>query len=1555
MQCNLDVHTAKEGPILRSNTGVTLVLSLHLRTTMLHLNSGQPRECCKRNFHRHFPKGSDLNNNTGLQQRHLNCALSAGTSSAAAQGDLECLGSTAQTFPLQDQCSSVPEREQQRSFPLLCTLLKGNPPDFKSFITTPSSSSKETNANIRPNTSTNFSDEHCRSQQVKSSLAALNCGLTRTQNLDHSGRTHSTPHEQVFPPSLSPQLSTDKVSTLGEIEPPTDDQIQDFIAKKLVYFRTILTQKNNYGHAHSNKGWNFCTNDRDLTLPSDCIIPKANSVAHLHSTSTSDKEDVIQQCTAAVGQALQKDSSNADLSLKSKHSTEYPQIMMKVAAACTKTEDESPVVLTALSRVTLDELTEKHPSLTLNCSSSQEKNKPLWLNINKNLDDTDQVVGVSWELKDMTEKQKGDAVEAGGLDNVQGVTDVSEDLQTKSSSVVSENKAFQFASLLENQDANTKIRDQQLCSVTCEDVIAHATLNSSFDRIQIHNLVSNQSEGLCNKTSREGVREDAGFVFSHTNLNKVKEQTSLSEGEVKDALTVNILKAPVYEDISDDEDMSQLPRKLLDSTHEELSLPARFKDPEYEDISEDEMPQMSVERPSLTQVPEQNHMQSPFENKGYGYVQGQAQMKTEIVSDEELTSKKQVSPKAQTLDIAQHCSCPCSVETDDEFEGLLCPKCDNKRHLGWQTNHCVSCSPSSVLKDEDETDDQMDDYWIVIPISVSDLKFEPEDEDQDGPVLLDDGETGDKERKDETSPTHCELHWPAPKPVAASASEIDVFDTIESFLHANARKSKMDSGREPHTPQNTRASYSEPEDSCETEDSCDYSSGSEHNYLTVSRQLLKKRSAPLPPETNDSMSEKEGEDNEITNVQKSQTRSLDKLGCMQKLRQLIEAKAASNQVQPKTEGQKIAKNDYIIILDSDTEDEGDQNYKKKTNRKRLFSSCSEDSGDAPCSQQKRHSPEAADSEYETAKAKLQETRLSSADSSLPQHQSKLHHTEFKEGMQDAGSDLSHGTEKSGQLIETKAGSMHVRKKTNKREISKNESVIILDSDTEDEGDQNYKKKTNRKRLFSSCSEDSGDAPCSQQKRHSPEAAKAKLQETRLSSADSSLPQHQSKLHHTEFKEGMQDAGSDLSHGTEKSGQLIETKAGSTHVRKKTNRQTTSKRIVVHDSDKVFKENFSKKKAKTKNIHSRSEDSGDSLFATQNKPTETMDHLCGTANEKPEKNTLSSKGLPEKQPQSADSTSNPDPVIPRLVVQKSSQPKDYLTLLKDSRVHRQEQDETWAPTTSAATRKQTDSPEMHRRHLHRNKKGRFVSKPKLANDKHHATKNKVQANVTKPRLVSRPSQEGPSTSTSSLSSTSGKLSEARQSLASSRGLSQSGEPFASSSLPKSKQSTSIPRLHLSSSELQRSHSYSSPSTLDHPYTPTIGPSYSATMQSSARKQVTNDWQQSFFPIRRDRKTSLEEDLRTTNHNSWREGRPGPSHYDRATRQRHNSHESATRLMKKTKSDAIQWTKAISRDAPREQRCSVGDGYKWSEKPTVAKPTKGSGREGKKCSSPPSLHL
>lgn len=1132
-------------------------------------------------------------------------------------------------------------------------------------------------------------------------------------------------------------------------------------------------------------------------------------------------------------------------------STEYPQILMKVAATCTKNEDGSPVVLTAVPEMTLDELTEKHPSLTLNCSSSQEY-KPPRLNINKNLDDKGQVPGVSGALKHMTEKEKADTglkpVATVGLDNVHGVT------QTKPSSVVSEHK--QLTLHIENQDANTKklknIEDQQHRGVICNEVIPHSKLNSSIDKILIHNevsIVTNQSERLCNQTSQEGVREDEGSVRSQTDLstalseNKVIEQAPLSESKGEEALSVNVVKDPQYEDISDDEDMSQLAKKHPDTEHEELTFPAGFEDPQYEDISEDEKPQtenMSVERPSLTQVPECNNKQSPFENKGDGHVQGQAQMKTEIISDEALIPEKPVSPKMESLD-----------ETDDGFEGLLWSKCESKTDLRCQTNHSVSCSPFSVLKDEDETDDQMDDDWIVIPINMSDLKFEPEDEDQDGPekVVLDDVETGDEERAYDTSPTHRELHWPAPKPVQASSSvQMEVFDTIESFLQAKAiqfNTSKVASGRstpehemdsegESYTPQNRQESYSEPEDSCETEDSCDYSSGSEHNYLTVSRQLLKKSSAPLSP--------------------------------MQKPRQLSEPKQLS----------KISKEDEIIILDSDTEDENDQNCKKKSKRKRLCSSIAEDSGDVLCSQQKKHSPETVDSQCGAVKEKFKKNRLPSADSPAPQHQSKLNHTQFKEAI--PCSDLSHSTGKSEPLIEIKAGSENVQHKVNRQNISKKEHVIIIDS--EDDNDQNY-KTANRGRLFSSGSAYSGDAPCH---RHSSETvgnengtANGRIQGTT---------------------------------------QLIEPKGGSEHVQHKTNRQTTLKRKVSHDSDKVVKKaNFSKK-VNTKNLlSSGSEDNGDTLFSAQNRhSTETVDRLCRTADEKPDKNRLSCDDSPEKQPQcvdeEADSTLAPNPLIPRLFVLQSSQNNDHLKLLKESRgVHRQSKDETGAPKTPTATRKKTDSYEKNTRHMYRDKEGKSVSKPNPANDRPHA----VQGNVTKPRLVSQqlslPNQESPSTSISSLSSTRGQLSEARQSSFSSRGLSQSGGTSASSSLPKSEQSTFVPRQRVSSFKLQRPHSYSSTSTK--------GQSSSVTMQSV--KKVFKDWQETYIPTHRDRKTSLgmEEDFRTTNHNLRREARPGPSHYDRAPRQRHISHKSAAPLMKKTKSDAKQWTKAINRDTPWEQ--------------------------------------
>ncbi|XP_041820360.1 microtubule-associated protein futsch-like isoform X1 [Chelmon rostratus] len=1436
--------------------------------------------------------------------------------------------------------NAASENKKQRSRSLLVALLEGNYQEFESCFTNPSSSSEETS------TCTNLSGEiHCKSQQVRSPPAVRNGGKTRTQNLHHLGGTHANPQQQqVSSSSLSRQPSTDKVLPVGEMVPPTDDQIQNHIAKKVAHFRASLTQQNrNDGHTFTGEGWDFSANIRDSTPQSDSI--QSNSVAHFPTTSASDRVvkrqslscAVVKRCTATLGQALKEDSSrgsraNAELTPSSKEtsdcatftskkpstgtlasdirnskhapktesfdkralvdfelsvkehldvtmsanedvrhvysgdcenktfvcsngemfyskwrdknltksgvttlcysltalkeliaslenvetiaemdnfpkvivqqywngdidnihlfeSAEYPQIMGKVAATCTKNEDESPVVLTAVSGMTLDELTEKYSRSSLNCSSSQEEYNSLWLHMNKNLDHTDQMPGVSLALKHTTERGKGDTslkpVEAGGLNNVEGVTDVSEIHQSKSSSVVPRKKTFEHTSLTESQDGNTKqvknIEAQQ-CSVTRKEVAAHSK--------QVRNVVStptNQSERLCNHTIVECVKDDVGSVHLQTDVSvaistKDKEEAALCKSKGGEALSVNIVKNPQYEDISDDEDRPQLSAKLPDTEHKELHFSSYFEEFQYEDISEDENPQIeienvAVERPSLTQVPETNDKQLSFRPlESRGHVQGQ-------------------------------------------------------RHVRWQTNHSNSCSP---LKDE--TDDQVDDDWLVIPLSMSDLKFEPEDEEQDRPenVVPDDGETEDKQ-------TQCHTY----QVPASPSSQMEVFDTIESFLQAknvqlknrfevasgwSTTEHELDSKGEPHTPQNRRESYSDTEDSCETEDSCDYSSGSERNYLTVPRQLLK-RPATLPPETDESVSKED--ENEVANVQKGQTRSLKKSG-LQKLRQLIQDNAASKHVQHKTNGQNMSKKDEIIILDSDTEDESEQNSKEKAKRKRSFSSGSDGSGEAKCYQKKRRSPETVDSARGTVKEQFEKDRLTPADAPVPQQQLTLHDTRFKEVMQDVLSEWSHSSEKSGQLIETKGDSEHVQH--SRQKMSTTESVIIIDSDTEDDVDQSY-KKANQKRQFSSASADG--VSCGHQKINSPESVD------------------------NEFESAEQTA----------------------------NRKTKSPR-------------------------------------------------------------LSSEDLPKKPPQSVgketDSSLNSNPVIPRLIVVKSSRPTEYIKLVKEPRVHVQVNDETQAPKTPTGTTKNTVC-EKNTQHLHRNGKRMFMSKPKPANGRHRSTKNMIQTSAVEPGLISRqhllPCQEGPSTSIGSLSSTSGQTSEARLISASrmsqSGGMSQSGETSKPCGLPKSKQSTSTPRPHLSSSKLQLSRSLSNPPTLNYSCTHPKGPTSSATMQSSAREHVNNNWKNSFFPTRRDRKSNLE-DLRTSHYDSRSDARQGPSHCDRAPRQRHNSHNTAAPLMRKTKPVAVELTRARIRDAPRKQWYSVGDGYKWSEKPTVAKPTKGSDR-------------
>ncbi|XP_034381681.1 uncharacterized protein LOC117725920 isoform X2 [Cyclopterus lumpus] len=855
---------------------------------------------------------------------------------------------------------------------------------------------------------------HHKGQQVKDSLAALNCEQTRTHQ-HHSGGTPSTPHQQqVSSPSFSLQPSTDKVLSVGERKPPTNDEIHAIISEKLAYFCNYLIQKKR-SDGHSNE------------LGRDSILKSVQSC--LATTSASKEDTMIEECSAAVGQSNYlaheednskgvtliprfKETGDCATAASEKHSTEYPHIMLKVAATCTKNEEESPVVLAAVPGMTWDDaMREKKPTLMLNRSSSQEEYKSPSLNGNKNVDDIDQVPGASWAFNPMTERKKGATalkpVGTVGLDSVQGMVDVAEDPQTKSSPVVSGNGTF--GSLINRKAKQKKsIEDQQ-----------HAS-------------------------------EDLGSAPSQTNLrisvpeNKFQKHAQRCESKVEEA-------RQLFKDSSDN-DVLQLATELPTKEPWECSSPACFEVLQYDDISdaESQIESVPVETTIPTRVAAPNDRQSPFENTGDGHVQGQAKVMTETL-------------------IAQHCSL-CFVEIDDCSESKCC--------CGRQTKPSVSYSPSSVLSDllsdDDTTNDEMDDDHLVIPIGIFDLRYEPEEEDQDSPET------------NLPSPKRC----PSPNHVRSSAfPPVLVFDTWEHLLKAEQWKSiidvsfehEMDSEGDVETLQKRGSS-----DSCGTDDSFDYPSAIKHNYMTVSKKMFRKGLAPVPSKTDDSLPSLSSSDNEVTNMQ-DQTWGMDKP---------IEAKAVS----------KCLQGEYIIIMDSDTEDESTQKCKKQTKWKRLRSSDSGDSVDSQYSQQKRHSPDTFKEKISLEKSVIlindeddpaqnyemprfppsglhkgdaqcvplesvegecgpaEETRPSSADS--PQHQSKRHEPQFREVTEDACSVLH-----SEQLVEARSGSDHVPHKAKRQKMPRR--VVIPDSETVLKKGHFSKRKSVMKETFSSGSEDNG--------------------------------------------------------------------------------------------------------------------------------------------------------------------------------------------------------------------------------------------------------------------------------------------------------------------------------------------------------------------------------------------------------------------------------------------------------------------------------------------------
>ncbi|KAK2858672.1 hypothetical protein Q5P01_003292 [Channa striata] len=329
----------------------------------------------------------------------------AGAISTALEGD--CMG--------QDVRSSVPVNKKLTSSPLMYALLTENSPDYSS-----TRYFKKTQSTLpEKNTANNKHDASSQVKQVKSLPRFLHGQHTKAQILDHSGRTYCQPLFSLS--SLRCQMAS---------ECPTDDQIRDFIEKRLARYTNASTpQSRNYASITTSE------DNGESSLQYNSVTPHPTSVSEEYVERQGVKFSEIQQYSVATGQALKDDSSkfteaNVPLTPKStvasKKQTEYPQILVNVAGTCTRNEDESPVVLTAVPPVILDELTKKHLSSSqFNCGLSYEEYNSPFSNMSKNLD-------VMNRESDFSQKRDIDpkSVEPIDLNKVQDVTDVSEEFQS---------------------------------------------------------------------------------------------------------------------------------------------------------------------------------------------------------------------------------------------------------------------------------------------------------------------------------------------------------------------------------------------------------------------------------------------------------------------------------------------------------------------------------------------------------------------------------------------------------------------------------------------------------------------------------------------------------------------------------------------------------------------------------------------------------------------------------------------------------------------------------------------------------------------------------------------------------------------------------------------------------------------------------------------------------------------------------------------------------------------------------------------------------------------
>lgn len=506
----------------------------------------------------------------------------------------------------------------------------------------------------------------------------------------------------------------------------------------------------------------------------------------------------------------------------------------------------------------------------------------------------------------------------------------------------------------------------------------------------------NDSESGTNESAQHNSSlsdlKDISYSELNLSVDKIQGSDDLcvpSSGSLSDKVSVKEIGHDTeYEGITD---TSQSDTKL--NAHSEVVMrPSWCDELRFEDISEDSMD----EKPLISVSPQDTQSkreQTQFTNGGYVHEQDVAGMKQESIPNEELIEES-VPPK--TFEQAHH-----------------------NPHLS--VNDCGN--------------QEEGDYWVVIPVTISYLRYEPEeDEDQKGVVQPDDY----KKKVSEIQSNKNETLWSGltPTPTCAS-SKVEVFETgnsSEQVTGAHVRDKyevgpsgsahdfKVDNSGEPvlqkrRSDQNPDCSDSD--DSCDTEDSCDYPSVSKHNHMTVSGHFFTEIPAPLSPQP--LATAKKTEEQQDKNVPNGKGTGLNKF--KEKLRKIIQRK---NGTKHTTNGEKER---------------------------------SESSKDFSCDQHGIPSPEGADTYKDSSPSEdLQTLR------GHPTHCATL----SRGIMQDA--QLSDRTGTNERQIVTEAEPEFVQHETKKRNTL-NKATKITESDSKSKTDRNYKRKRKRKEKGSENSED----------------------------------------------------------------------------------------------------------------------------------------------------------------------------------------------------------------------------------------------------------------------------------------------------------------------------------------------------------------------------------------------------------------------------------------------------------------------------------------------------